>query len=203
MVEGDAAGGHVHGHRFGDLIAALSHLIDDALAVDPELDRLEPLELVSARYEVQTAIVWRDIVDCDPRRQCSDRIHRPVGRVLVPVGFFARLAGGFDHRVVVVDAHVAAAAQTPRALGQPLVEGDLFGVRVIGPEVDHLVEDALVVCGGPAVVGGALDAGTTGSDGVVDSLVQAGYFSCGKKILVADIAVGLVEIGVLGGNRAG
>ena len=63
----------------------------------------------------------------------------------MPVRLLARLAGGFDHRVVVVDAHVAAAAQAAGSLGQARMKGDFLGVWIVGPEIDHLVEDALVL----------------------------------------------------------
>ena len=45
----------------------------------------------------------------------------------MPVRLLARLAGGLDHRVIVVDAHVAAAAQAAGSLGQARMEGDLLG----------------------------------------------------------------------------
>lgn len=82
------------------------------------------------------------------------------------------------------------------------MESDSFGVRVIGPEVEHLVEDALVFLGGSAAISGALNTGAAGIDSVVDGLAQASYFSCSKEIFVADITITPLEIGVLRGGWA-
>jgi hypothetical protein len=54
------------------------------------------------------------------------------------------LSGRFDHRVVVVDAHVAAIAEQAGTLCETGMEGDFLGGRVVGPEIDHLVKNALV-----------------------------------------------------------
>ena len=144
VVEGDAAGGHVHGHRFGHVVALVFHLVDDTLAFYPEFDCFEAAVLVRAGYEVQAAVCWGHVVDRDPGRQRADGFHRPIGRVLVPVGLFAFLSGRFDHRVVVVDAHVAAIAEQAGTLCETGMEGDFLGGLVVGPEIDHLVKNALV-----------------------------------------------------------
>ena len=38
MMERDAAGGHLHGHRFGHLVTLLPHHVDDAVPCHVELD---------------------------------------------------------------------------------------------------------------------------------------------------------------------
>ena len=47
--------------------------------------------------------------------------------------------------MVMVNAHVPAAAQLPSVFGQARVESDLLRLREIGPQVDHLVKDSLIL----------------------------------------------------------
>ena len=47
--------------------------------------------------------------------------------------------------MIVVDAHVAAAAQAAGGFSQARLKGDFLGRRIVGPKIDHLIEDALVV----------------------------------------------------------
>ena len=46
VVEGNAAGFHVHGHRLGHVVALFLHFTDDTLASNAEFNRFEPLVLV-------------------------------------------------------------------------------------------------------------------------------------------------------------
>ena len=98
-----------------------------------------------AGHEVQAAIFDRDVIYRNPGRERADRVHGPVGGVLVPVGLLADLAGRLDHSVVVVDSDVAAEAQLACVLAQAGVEDDFPRLRIVGPQVDHLVEDTLVL----------------------------------------------------------
>ena len=71
-----------------------------------------------------------------------------------------------------------------------------MAVRIIGPEVDHLVEDALVLFRHSAILLGPFDAGAVRVDGVVNGLAQRGDLLGGEEVLVADVAVLLKEFGV-------
>ena len=46
VVEGNAAGLHVHGHRLGHVVAPFLHFSDNTFASNAEFDRFEPLVLM-------------------------------------------------------------------------------------------------------------------------------------------------------------
>ena len=82
------------------------------------------------------------------------------------------------------------------------MEGDFLGSRIVGPEVDHLVEDALVLFRRAAIILGPFDAGAMRVDGVVNGLAQRGDLPGREEVLVADVAVLLEEFGVGWRRRA-
>ena len=89
VVESNAAGGHIHGHRLGHIVTLVLHLVDDALAIDAEFDRFEAAVFMRSGHEVQAAVFPCHVVNCDPGRESANRFHGPVRGVLMPVRFLA------------------------------------------------------------------------------------------------------------------
>ena len=85
-------------------------------------------------------------------------------------------------------------------LGQARMEGDFLGVWIVGPEIDHLVEDALVLFRHAAIPLGPFDASAMRVDGVINGVAQRGDLLGGEEVLVADVAVLLKEFGVAGAS---
>ena len=198
MVKGDTAGAHRHRHGLRYAVALFSEASDDAVVLCGKADRVQAAVLVRARNELQAAVFDADVVHRDPGRQRADRVHGPVGRVLMPVGLFALLAGWLDHRVVMVDAHVPAAAQLACVLAQTQVKRDFLGVGIVGPQVDHLIENAFIVLGAAPAHFGADDAFALAGDGIVQRQAQGSDFRRRKEVVILNVAVVLEEL-YLGG----
>ena len=202
VVEGDAAGGHLHGDRLGHREPLRLHPVDDALPRHRERDRFLAAVAVRSRHEVQAAVVHGDVVHGDPGRERAHRIHAPIRSVLVPVGRPAALTRRLDHGVVVVDAHVAAPRKAPSGLGQIGMEREGLRGRMVRPQVDHLVEHPLVVFRNPPTAFRTPDALAVPCDRAVDRVAQLVHLVRGKEPLVADVALLLEERDVPLGHPA-
>ena len=203
VVKGHAAGGELDGDRIGYFVAPFQHPVDDAVSFLRQLDGFLAAEPVGAGHEMEAAVLHGDSVDGDPGGQGADRIHRPVGRILVPVGGAAVATGGFDHGVVVVDAHVPALRQPSGRLGQGAMEGVGFDGRIVGPEVDQLVEDQIVLLADVATIRGVHDPVSFCGNGLVDGLLEPADLLGAEELGVPDVAVFPEEVHVLGRCRAG